>query len=51
VAHAFAVLASRGQTEVTTEIDETNVASKELLAGFGARRSGGTIELVRALRP
>ena len=50
VAHAFAVLASRGQREVTTEIDDTNAASKALLAGFGARRCGGTLELVRHRR-
>jgi len=50
VGHVFAVLASRGQQEVMTEIDDTNVASKALLAGFGARRCGGTIELVRRPR-
>lgn len=51
VAQAFAVLAARGQHEVKTEIDDTNVASRTLLAGFGARRCGGTIELVRRSRP
>jgi GNAT superfamily N-acetyltransferase len=44
----FSVLAARGQSEVLTEIDDTNVASRALLAGFGARRCGGTIELRRA---
>jgi ribosomal protein S18 acetylase RimI-like enzyme len=47
VAQVFAVLVSRGQSEVTTEIDDTNVASKALLDGFGAQRCGGTLELVR----
>jgi ribosomal protein S18 acetylase RimI-like enzyme len=47
VVHAFAVLAARGQSELTTEIDDTNVASKALLAGFAAQRCGGTLELVR----
>jgi RimJ/RimL family protein N-acetyltransferase len=50
VAQAFTVLASRGQPEVTTEIDDMNVASKALLAGFGAQRRGGTLELVRPPR-
>jgi ribosomal protein S18 acetylase RimI-like enzyme len=50
VAHAFAVLASRGQHEVTTEIDDTNVASRALLDGFGAQRCGGTVDLVRPMR-
>jgi GNAT superfamily N-acetyltransferase len=44
----FSVLASRGQAEVLTEIDDTNVASRALLAAYGARRCGGTIELRRA---
>jgi ribosomal protein S18 acetylase RimI-like enzyme len=44
----FSVLAARGQSEVSTEIDDTNVASRALLAGFGARRCGGMIELRRA---
>jgi hypothetical protein len=35
---------------VTTEIDDTNAASKALLAGFGAQRTGGTLELVRPPR-
>lgn len=47
VAQVFAVLALRGQPEVTTEIDDANVASRTLLAGFGAQRCGGTLELVR----
>lgn len=47
VARTFAVLQERGQMEVTTEIDDTNVASKSLLLAPGARRVGGTIELVQ----
>jgi ribosomal protein S18 acetylase RimI-like enzyme len=50
VAQVLSTLASRGQREATTEIDDTNAASKALLAGFGAQRSGGTLELVRARR-
>jgi ribosomal protein S18 acetylase RimI-like enzyme len=51
LARAFAVLASRGQTEVTTEIDDTNAASRALLAAFGAERCGGAIELHRQALP
>jgi ribosomal protein S18 acetylase RimI-like enzyme len=51
VARVFTVLNERGQPEVTTEIDDTNVASKSLLLGPDARRVGGTIELVRRARP
>ena len=41
LSRAFGVLASRGIPEVTTEIDETNTASRGLLEGLGARRVGG----------
>ncbi len=44
---AFAVLHERGEQAVTTEVDETNVASNALFAGLGAIRTGGTIELRR----
>ncbi len=44
---AFRVVHERGITEVTAEIDDTNAASRTLLGGLGARRSGGTVELVR----
>jgi GNAT superfamily N-acetyltransferase len=50
VARVFAVLADRGQAVVTTEIDDLNVASRSLLLVPGARRVGGTIELVRRAR-
>src|ERR1019366_3885607 len=44
---AFAVLAGRGATSVTGEVDDTNVASVSLLTGLGARRYGGNVELIR----
>ena len=43
---AFGVLHERGRAEVTTEIDDANVACLALLTGIGARRVGGTVELV-----
>jgi ribosomal protein S18 acetylase RimI-like enzyme len=46
LSRAFGTLASRGIPEVTTEIDETNTASRGLLEGLGARRVGGSVELV-----
>ena len=43
---------SRGLPELRTEVDETNVASHELLFGFGPRTVGASLELVRkASRP
>jgi ribosomal protein S18 acetylase RimI-like enzyme len=45
---AFAVLGERGQAEVTAEVDDTNEASRTLLASLGARRSGGCAALTRA---
>jgi hypothetical protein len=33
---------------VTAEVDDTNEASRTLLASLGARRSGGCAELTRA---
>ena len=44
---AFAVLAARGDTSATGEVDDTNVASLSLLTGLGARRYGGSVELIR----
>jgi GNAT superfamily N-acetyltransferase len=44
---ACAVLAARGDTSVTGEVDDTNVASLSLLTGLGARRYGGNVELIR----
>ena len=46
LSRAFGVLASDGIPEVTTEIDETNTASRRLLEGLGARKVGGSVELV-----
>jgi RimJ/RimL family protein N-acetyltransferase len=40
-------LHQRGVAEVTTEVDVANAASQALLAGFGAHRVGGHVELVR----
>lgn len=47
VAEVFARLDERGIDEVSTEIDETNTASRALLEGFGARRTGTSVELIR----
>ncbi|MDP9844816.1 GNAT family N-acetyltransferase [Streptosporangium lutulentum] len=47
LARAFAVLHERGKTEVTAEADVTNTGSTTLLTGLGARRTGGSVELVR----
>lgn len=44
----LAAAAAQGRTEVTAEVDDTNLACAALLAGFGGRRVGGTVELVRA---
>jgi len=46
VAQAFGVLHERGCSEVAADIDDTNGASICLLTGLGARRTGGTLELV-----
>jgi RimJ/RimL family protein N-acetyltransferase len=43
----FAGLHERGVDEVSTEIDDTNTASRALLDAFGARRTGTTLELIR----
>lgn len=47
LAEVFARLGERGIHEVSTEIDETNTASRALLEGLGARRSGTSVELIR----
>jgi len=47
LARVFAVLHERGRSEVSTEVDDENVASNALLGPLGARRTGGSIELVR----
>jgi len=46
LSRAFGVLASREIPEVTTEIDESNTGSRGLLEGLGARRVGGSVELI-----
>ena len=46
LSRVLGVLASRGIPDVTTEIDETNTASRGLFEGLGARRVGGSVELV-----
>ena len=43
---ALAAAAERGQAEITADVDDTNLACATLLAGFGGRRDGGTVELV-----
>ncbi|MBF8189678.1 GNAT family N-acetyltransferase [Nonomuraea sp. K274] len=47
LSQVFGVLHGRGLTEVSTEIDDTNLASIALLADFGARRTGADLWLVR----
>ena len=47
LARVFAELQERGVHDVSTEIDETNTASRALLEGLGARRTGTTVELNR----
>jgi GNAT superfamily N-acetyltransferase len=44
---AFAVLAARGDASVVSEADDTNAACLSLLTRLGARRYGGSVELVR----
>jgi ribosomal protein S18 acetylase RimI-like enzyme len=45
---AFAPLAARGVPEVSAEVDAADTAAWALLRGFGAYRTGGTVELVLA---
>lgn len=47
LAEVFARLEERGIYEVSTEIDETNTASRALLEGLGARRTDTSVELIR----
>ena len=47
LAEVFARLDERGMHEVSTEIDETNTASRALFERLGARRTGTSVELVR----
>ncbi|GIN00563.1 GNAT family N-acetyltransferase [Planomonospora venezuelensis] len=47
LAQVFSVLHDRGVPEVAAEADVTNTASVTLLTSLGARRTGGSLELVR----
>ncbi|HEX5405677.1 MAG TPA: GNAT family N-acetyltransferase [Pseudonocardiaceae bacterium] len=49
LSQAFDVPHQAGQTEVSCEVDQTNVASNTLLTGLGARRDGGNVELERTV--
>ncbi len=44
---AFGVLVARGETSVIAEVDDTNVAAVSWLSRLGARRYGGSVELIR----
>jgi GNAT superfamily N-acetyltransferase len=47
LAAALEVVRQRGITEVSADVDDTNPGSLAVLAGFGGRRSGGSVELIR----
>lgn len=47
VGEVFGVLRERGLHEVSTRVDETNVASRALLEGLGGRVVGASLELRR----
>jgi RimJ/RimL family protein N-acetyltransferase len=47
LARAFGVLHDRGQPQATCEVDRANAASNALMTRLGARRTGGTVELLR----
>lgn len=47
LALAFGVLSARGEPTVVAEVDDANVACTALLTGLGARRYGGSVELLR----
>ena len=51
LAEVFARLEERGIDEVSTEIDETNTASRALFEKLGARRTGTSVELIRRYVP
>jgi GNAT superfamily N-acetyltransferase len=46
----FGVLAAKGARSVVAEVDDTNEPSLSLLTGLGARRYGGSVELIRRYR-
>ena len=47
LAQVFAILQQRGATDLVAEVDVTNTSSNRLLTSLGARRTGGSIELIR----
>jgi GNAT superfamily N-acetyltransferase len=47
LARAFGVLHRRGQPEVSAEVDSANRASLTLMTSLGARRTGGSVELIK----
>ncbi|MGW2636352.1 GNAT family N-acetyltransferase [Streptomyces sp. NPDC001348] len=47
LAHALDALHRSGTTSAWAEVDESNAAATALFEGIGARRAGGTLELVR----
>ncbi|MDP9868806.1 MULTISPECIES: GNAT family N-acetyltransferase [Streptosporangium] len=47
LARVFGLLHQRGKTSVIAEVDATNLGSTTLLSEIGARRVGGSIELIR----
>jgi GNAT superfamily N-acetyltransferase len=47
LARAFAVVHGRGQSHVTAEVDSANRASLTMMASLGARRTGGSVELIK----
>lgn len=49
LARALRVLYERGQTGVTAEVDDTNTASRSLILKVGARRDGGSLEIIARL--
>ena len=51
IGETFAVLHARGEREVWTEVDETNVASRALLERLGGRVVGASLELRRPSAP
>jgi ribosomal protein S18 acetylase RimI-like enzyme len=46
----FAVLAAKGASTVVAEVDDTNEPALSLLTKLGARRYGGSVELIRQYR-
>jgi GNAT superfamily N-acetyltransferase len=47
LAAVLTTVRQRGRAEVGTDVDEANVASRQLLSGFGARAVGAFLELRR----